>query len=163
MITDNLKKINLVLQLKQLRREGAAMLKGKEQKDFIKIQEKHDHQRAITERLYNHEYTTRVGIATRKLQDEAGAKKRDFKPSFFGIDCFNKSDLSRQAQLNVRFDHQQTMDRLGGQELKESKSFLEKSSQRKTYLEDFKRSTERRRTQTRRQTSERRRSPTMSD
>ena len=163
MTTDNLKMINSVLQLKQLHRKGAAMLKGQEQKDFIKIQEKYDHQRVRTEHLYTHEYKTRVQIAHRDLINKAGAKKRDLKPSFFGIDRFNKHDLNRQAQLNVRHDHQQTMDRLDGQELRESKSFLEKSSQRKTYLEDFKRSTDRRRAQTRRQSSERRRSPTMSD
>ncbi len=163
MTTDNLKKINSILELREMRRVGAEMLNGQEKKDFLKIQEKFDNRRGSTEQLYNHEYTTRVGIATRKLQDQAGAKRRDFKPSFFGIDRFNKSDLNRQAQTNVRFDHQQSMDRLDAGEMKESKSFLSKSSQRKTYVETFKKSAERRRTQTRRQSQDRRHSPTMSD
>ena len=163
MTTDNLKKINSILELKKLRREGSAMLKGPERQDFQRKQEKFDNQRVSAERLYGHEYKTRVQIAYRDLLNKAGAKKLEMKPRFFGIDRFNKHDLNRQAQLNVRLDHQQTMDRLDGQEVKESKSFLEKCSQRKTYLESFKKTAERRRTQTRRQNIERRQSPTMSN
>lgn len=163
MTSDNLEKVNTVLQLKQVRRDGAALLKGQEQKDFLKIREKYERQRAGAERLYRHEYKTRVEIAYRDLLTRAGAKQQDFKPRFFGIDRFNRHDLNRQAQLNVRLEHQQTMDRLDRQELRESKSFLEKCSQRKTYLETFKRSAERRREQTRRLKPERRHTPTMSD
>ncbi|MCV6600372.1 MAG: hypothetical protein OIF54_02210, partial [Cohaesibacter sp.] len=90
-------------------------------------------------------------------------KRQDFKPSFFGIDRFNRDDLMRQAQMNVRHDHLQTMARLDKMELKESKNLIEKSSQRKTYLEDFKQATERRGSEDRRQTHDRRRGPTMSD
>ncbi len=153
----------MTLQLKTLRREGAAMLNGQEKMDFLKIGEKFDQNRLTTERLYAHEYKTRVQIAYRDLVNKAGAKTFDLKPRFYGIDRFNKHDLNRQAQLNVRLDHQQSMDRLDGQELKESKSFLETSSRRKQYVENFKDATDRRKTHTRRQKSERHRSPTMSD
>jgi len=163
MTTDNLKKINLALKLKQVRRDGRALLKGQEKKDFIGIKEKFDGRRTTAEQLYAHEYKTRVQIAHRDLMNRAGAKTTELKPRFFGIDRFNKHDLGRQAQLNVRLDHQQSMDRLDAQELRESKSFLEKSSRRKTYLEEFKNSAERRRTQSRRESPDRRRSPTMSD
>lgn len=163
MTTDNLKKINSILELKQLRRVGSEMLKGQEKKIFQGIQKKIDRQRLDAERLYRHEYITRVQIAHRDLINKAGSKTLELKPRTFGIDRFNKSDLNRQAQLNVRFDHQQTMDRLDGQESRESKSFLSKCSQRKAFLETYKKSAERRRTQTRRQSSERRHSPTMSD
>ena len=163
MATENLKKINLPLQLKQVRREGRALLEGQEKTDFGRINEKFDYQRVRTEQLYRHEYKTRVEIAHRVLMNRAGAKTPELKPRFFGIDRFNKFDLNRQAQLNVRFDHQQSMDRLDSQELKESKTFLEKSSQRKKYLADHKQATERRRTQYRRESPERRRSQSMSD
>ncbi len=163
MTTENLKKINSILELKQLRRVGSAMLKGQEKRDFENIQQKFDKQRVVTERLYAHEYKTRVQVAHRDLLNKAGAKTMELKPSFFGIDRFNKDDLNRQAQLNVRLDHQQSMDRLDSQELSESKSFLQKCSRRKEYLESFKKSTERRRSQTRRESPDRRRSPTMSD
>ncbi len=161
MTTDNLKKINSVLELGQLRRAGSEMLKGQEKKVFQGIQESHDKLRTDAEQLYRHEYKTRVNIATRKLQNEAGAKKLDLKPSFFGIDRFNKSDLNRQAQINVRLDPQQTMDRLDAQEMKKSQSFLSKCSQRKIFLEIYKKSAERRRTQTRRQGHDRRHSQTQ--
>ena len=163
MSTDNLNNINLALQLKQIRRDGRALLKGHEKSDFGTIGEKFDHQRSNSEQLYAHEYKTRVQIAYRDLLNKAGAKTVELKPRFFGIDRFNKHDLGRQAQLNVRLDHQQSLARLDRQELKESKSFLEKSSQRKKYLESFKQSTERRRTQSRRESPDRRRSQTMSD
>ena len=163
MTTDNLKKINLALQLKQVRRDGGSLLKGQEKSDFGRIKEKFDKQRTTTEQLYAHEYKTRVQIAHRDLMNRAGAKTVDLKPRLFGIDRFDKHDLGRQAQLNVRLDHQQSMDRLDAQELKTSTVFLEKSSQRKKYLEDYKQATERRRTQSRRESPERRRSQTMSD
>ncbi len=163
MTTDNLKKINLALQLKQLRRNGRALLKGQEKKDFIRIKDKHDRQRTTSEQLYAHEYKTRVQIAYRRLLNRAGAKTPELKPRTFGIDRFNKHDLGRQAQLNVRLDHQQSMDRLDGQEMKDSRSFLEKSSQRKKYFESFKQTTERRKTQSRRESPERRRAQSMSD
>jgi len=134
MTTDNLEKINSILELKQLRRMGTAILKGQEKRDFEKIQEKFDKQRVVTERLYAHEYKTRVQVAHRDLLNKAGAKTLTLKPTFFGIDRFNKHDLNRQAQLNVRLDHQQSMDRLGSQELSEGKSFLQKCSQRKNIL-----------------------------
>lgn len=163
MTTDNLKQMNLAVQLKQVRRNGRALLKGQEKKDFIRIKEKYDEPRTTAERLYADEYEIRVQISHRDLMNRAGAKTKELKPRFFGIDRFNKHDLNRQAQLNVRLDHQQSMDRLDGQELKEGRAFLEKSSQRKEYLESFKKSTERRRTQSRRKSAERRRSPTMTD
>ena len=163
MATDNLEKINRVLQLKQMRRDGRTLLKGQEKKDFIRIKEKFDKQHTTAEQLYAHEYKTRVEIAYRRLLNQAGSKTLELKPRFVGIDRFNKHDLGRQAQLNVRLDHQQSMDRLDSQELKESTSFLEKSSQRKKYIETFKQSTERRRTQSRRESPERRRSQSMSD
>ena len=163
MTTDNLKKINLALQLKQVRREGRDLLKGQEKKDFIRIKEEFDESRTKAEQLYVDEYKIRVQIAYRDLMNRAGAKTTELKPRFFGIDRFNKHDLNRQAQLNVRLDHQQSMDRLGSQELKKSTSALQKSSQRKKYIEIHKRSAERRRTQSRRESPERRRSQTMSD
>ncbi len=175
MTTDNLDQVNAALKLNNIRRAGVAVFKGQERegqkhksqelKDFENISEKFDKRRTDTERLYRAEYTTRVEIARRALIDKAGSKVRDFKPSFGMIDRFNSRDLTRQAQLNVRSDHQRSMDRLDSQELKESETFLEKSSQRKKYIKDFKHSSERRRTQSRRESPERRRSPsqTMGD
>lgn len=163
MTTDNLKKINSILELKQLRFRGSAILEGQEKTEFGRIQQKIDKQRVSAERLYSYEYRTRVDIAYRDLLNRAGAKTRELKPKYFGIDRFNKHDLSRQAQRNVRLDHEQSMDRLNALEMKESRSFLNTSSKRKAYVEGFKQATQQRRGEERRQSRQRRRSPTMSD
>ncbi len=162
MTTDNLKKINDVLELKQMRRLGSELLKGQEQKDFLNIREKYDVRRDQAEQLYRSEYKVRVQIAYRDLLEKAGAKQPELKPRFYGTDRFNTRDLTRQAQTNVRLDHQQLLDRLDAREMKESKGFLMKCSQAKSYLKEFKQSAERRRTQSRRQSPERRRAPSQS-
>lgn len=165
MSSDNLEEINAILELKQMHRFGSNLLKGREQRDFLNIREKYDVRRDQAEQLYRSEYKVRVDIAYRDLLEKAGAKQPDLKPRFYGLDRFNSRDLSRQAQMNVRLDHQQLLDRLDAREMKESRAFLQKCSRAKTYLEEFKQSAERRRSQTRRQSPERRRSqsPTMSD
>ncbi len=58
MTTDNLKKINAILELKQMRHQGADMLKGREKADFQAIGDKFDDRRVATEQLYRGEYRT---------------------------------------------------------------------------------------------------------
>lgn len=165
MTTDNIKKINAILDLKHLRREGAAMLEGQEKKQFVAIQEEFDKDRIDAEQSYRHEYKVRVDIAYRDLLTRSDANIPKPRPPMFSRGRASTHDLNRQAQTNVRFDHQQSMDRLDAQEMKQSKGFLEKSSRRETYIEEFKKPSERRRSETRRQSPERRRSlsQTISD
>lgn len=162
MTTDNLDKLNHIFRLKSIRREGPELLKGREREDFTNIAEKFDKHRTSAEQLYRAEYKTRVEVERRALMDRAGSKSWDHKPVFGMVDKFNRRDLTRQAQLNVRADHQRTMERLDRQELNETEGFLDKSSRRKEYLEAFKQSSGRRRAQTRRESVERRRSPSPS-
>lgn len=165
MVTENIDKLSTVFKLRSIRRVGAEMLKGSEKEAFKTIHTGFEKERLKADQFYRAEYKTRVEVERRRLIDEAGSHKKEFKPSYGMFDRFNNNDLKRQSQLNVRSDHIRTMDRLDKQELKESEGFLQKSSQRKKYLSDFKQTSERRRAETRRQSPERRRSPsqTMSD
>lgn len=160
---DNLDQVKRELRLRELRSVGEEVLQGRELHDFLGIKEKINARRLATEELYQSEYKTRVEVAYRDLLNDAAAKKLDHKPSFFGIDRFNKSDLMRQAQRNVRFDHHRSMERLDDLELKQSESFLDKCAQRKSVREAFKKTAERRRRHERRQNPDRRHSPTMTD
>lgn len=162
MPSDDLKKLDVKLQLKQISREGSEALEAEEKKAFESISERYEKMRIKEEQLYRAEYKTRVEVERRNLIDKAGSKTIQPAPRFAFGDRFNNRDLTRQAQLNVRSQHNQTMGRLDAQELKESKTFLEDSSKSKEFKEVFKQSAERRRSETRRQSPERRRTPTES-
>lgn len=163
MSENNLDAIQRELELRKVRRDGAQLLKGRELYDFQTIREKHDHQRTETERLYQAEYKIRTDVAYQMLLRKTGSPKPVLKPRFFGADQFSTRKLNQNAQRLVRFQHEQTMARLDKSELTECSSFLDKCSERKRYVEQFKASSDRRRTQLRRQGSERRNTPTISD
>lgn len=162
MTESNLDALQRELKLRELRRKGADLLKGRERYDFLAIKEKRDRDRADTERVYRAEYRMRTDIAYQMLMKKAGSLTPDLKPRFFAIDRFNTSALQRQAQRLVRFEHERTMKGLDESEFKESRAFLEKCSQRERYLETFKQSADRPR-QERRNAPVRSQSPTMSD
>lgn len=157
MSENNLDALQRELKLRKVRQDGKRLLKGHELHDFLGIQEKQDRTRDETEKLYRDEYKIRVDVAYKMLLRKSGAKTREFSPPGFGLDRFNTRKLTRDAQMLVRFEHQRTMTRLDESELKQSTAFLEKCSQRKSYVEAFKQTSERR------QSERRSPSPTISD
>lgn len=158
MSSDQLKALRQMNTLSKIREFAKKHLTKNEHKAFAGIRARFDNKRIEAELFYKKEYQIRVDVALRLRQDKAGAKNTDYKPRFFGIDAFNTNDLTRLAQTDVRFDHKQSMMRLDAMEFKKCVQFVEKSSQRKKYLEEHKKSTERRAPESRRVQTERRRS-----
>lgn len=158
----NLDAIQRELALRKVRREGAGLLKGRELHDFLSIREKHNQERSDTERVYRAEYKMRVDVGYQMLLKKAGSLKPVHKPRFFGTDQFNTRRLQQHAERLVRFEHERTMARLDESELKDSRIFLEKCSQRRSYAESFNTSKDRR-NQERRKGPDRRHTPTLSD
>jgi len=162
MTGSNLDALQRDLELRKIRREGAALLKGQERYDFMSIQDKYDHARTETEALYRREYKIRVDVAYQMLMRKAAAHKPELKPPGFGVDRFNKGTLTRDAQRLVRMEHARTMARLDESELRESRKFMEKSSQRQAFAHAFKSSATQRQ-QTNGEGPTRGPSPSMSD
>lgn len=161
----NLDAIQRELELRKLRREGEKLLKGRERYDFMAIKEKHDHERSETERLYRDEYKMRLNVAYEMCLRKAGSPKPQIKPPIVGggADRFNKNALMRKAEFAVRLAHEKTLARIDQSELKQSRSFLEKSSQRKRFAEQFKSNSDRRQLQKPFTGPNRRHTPTISE
>lgn len=138
MSESNLDALQRALKLQKIQQAAQKVLKGRELFDFHGIKERHDQERDATEMLYRNEYKLRVDVAYRMLLKKAGSKVATLKPRFFGQDNLNPRALMRNAQRLVRFEHDRAMARLDARELKESNSFMEKSSQRTRYAETFK-------------------------
>lgn len=161
----NLDAIQRELELRKLRREGEKLLKGRERYDFMAIKEKHDHERSETERLYRDEYKMRLNVAYKMCLRQAGSPKPAPKPPVLGdrADRFNKTALMRKAEFAVRLAHENSLVRIDESELKQSHSFLEKSSQRKRFAEQFKSISDRRQIQKPFTGPNRRHTPIMSE
>lgn len=65
--------------------------------------------------VYRQEYSTRVEIRMRELIDQQGRKTLDHVHPQGMIDRFKPSDLLRQAQRDVRHDHERHITRLRAQ------------------------------------------------
>lgn len=137
MSESNLDAFQRELALRKVRSKGRELLNGQERYDFHGIQDKYDRQREETEFLYRSEYALRVDVAYQMLMRQAGSKKPELKPRSIGADKFSPNKLKLEAQKLVRFEHERTMARIDQNELKESRAFLEKSSQRRAYIDAF--------------------------
>ena len=126
------------------------------------INQRHEASRRETERVYRLEYAMRVEAARKMLIDEAGSKPRDFVPRWLGgRDRFNAGVIERQAHRVVRAEHHRDLVRIDRQEDRELDAVYQSVDRRREAAaearDSFERATDRRMTQDRRVTPERRR------
>ncbi|MDD9911202.1 MAG: hypothetical protein OXR62_16160 [Ahrensia sp.] len=158
---------DITQQLKQtygkaaLEREAARNLNGDEWKQFQQIKRKYADLIKFENRAYELEYKTRVEVVRKRLINKAGEKNRDFKHRWFGSDRFDKSDITRQAERQVRDEHRVLLDHLEKKEMAEIDGLLDQAGHRQKQREkpknDFARAADRRDGQERRHSIKRRR------
>lgn len=134
--------------LASLRREAMAKLNGKDWEDYRKIKTEIDLGRRFEKRDYQLTYKTRVEAERKRLIDQAGAKDRGFKPFWSRNDQFDAATTLRQADRNVRHDHQQRMARYDAHEIKASEALIARADARNALRDkprqDFARAVDRR-------------------
>ena len=153
--------IRQTFKLASLRHEAAKNLRGEDQVAYSKVVMAYAEQRKAKIQSYQSEYRTRVEVERKRLIDKAGEKNKTFQHRWFGSDKFDKAAITRQAQRNVRQDHERTLARLDQQETQIVDGILERAGHRQEQREkpkrDFQKAVDRRQGQDRRQTISRKR------
>lgn len=134
--------------LLEMRREAARALNGDEWTAYKKASEKLDGERRFTKRTFELEYADRVSEAQRRLIQKAGTVKRRLVDRRFGFDPFNKQQINRQAQLEVRSAHQQDMAHIDDRECNAIRKMLDgakaRVQAREKPIKDFQKAVDRR-------------------
>lgn len=134
--------------LASLRREAANKLSGEDWRAFRKIKETIDAGRRFAQRDYALDYKSRVEIERKRIIARAGAKEKSFTPFWSRNDRFDAAATLRQAQRNVRKQHEQVMARLDRREREAVHALLgraeTRNQTRETPKQDFARATDRR-------------------
>lgn len=134
--------------LLELRKEAARVLNNEEWKTYKKVVENLGGDRRYTKRAFELEYADRVSKAQRRLINKAGSVKRRLVDKRFGSDPFNKHEINRQAQLEVRASHRQDMARIDQRECDAIRPMLENAQvriqAREKPIKDFQKAVDRR-------------------
>lgn len=113
--------------------------------------------------IYKGEYATRVELRTLELIDQQAKKKLDHRHPNGVTDRFNANDLRRQAERDVRHDHEKHLARLRRQREDDMRGFLKgvarKDEVRGKAKDGFSRAVDRRKGHERRTTDQARASP----
>lgn len=137
-----------------LRREAAKILSQDEWTAYKKQADKFDGERRYVKRAYEIEYPARIAKAQRRLINEAGSVKRRLVYKVFGADAFDKNEINRRAQLNVRRSHHRDLARIDQREGDVLRSMLSKAQkhtkEREKPIKDFQKAVDRRTGQDRR-------------
>jgi hypothetical protein len=135
-------------ELYELRHQLARVMNKEEWDKYRSVSKNFADKRRYTERAFELDYPSRFDQARLRLIDEAGSIKRRFVPKFIGADNFDKSEINRRAQNQVRDAHAKDMARIDIQESKELRSMLESSDsriqQREKPIKDFQTAVDRR-------------------
>lgn len=135
-------------ELYELRHKLAKVMNEKEWQDFRKVTEEFGGKRTFTKRAFELDYNQRFDEARQRLIDEAGSVKRRFVPKFMGSDNFDKTEINRRADKEVRDAHANDMARIDLNECKILNSMLETCDSRlelkQKPLRDFQKATDRR-------------------
>lgn len=141
-------------ELYELRHKLAKTMNKEEWQSYRDVSKEFDDKRRYVKRAYELDYAGRVGAVQQRLIDEAGSIKRRFVPKFMGADNFDKSEINRRAQSEVRDAHAKDIARIDKQESKVLRSMLESSAGRTQQKEkpkkDFQKAVNRRAGQDRR-------------
>lgn len=130
--------IRQAFKLAVLRHEAAKNLRGEDQETYGKVVTAYAEQRKLEVEAYHNEYRTRVEVERKRLIDKAGEKNKSFQHRGFGSDKFDKEAITRQAERNVRQDHEWTLAHLDTQETEIVDGILERAGHRETLREKLK-------------------------
>lgn len=135
-------------ELYELRHKLAHIMNKDEWDAYRKVSKNFADKRIYTERAFELDYNQRFDEARQRLIDEAGSVKRRFVPKFMGSDNFDKTEINRQADKQVRDAHANDMARIDISESRELRTMLEASDsrlqQKEKPLRDFQKATDRR-------------------
>lgn len=117
-------------ELYELRHQLARVMNQEEWEKYRKVSKSFTGKRRYTERAFELDEPARIDEARQRLINEAGSIKRNFVPKFLGADNFDKTEINRRAQNQVRDAHAKDMTRIDVEESTELRSMLENSAQR---------------------------------
>ena len=134
--------------LYELRHKLACVMNEKEWQKFRKVTEEFGGKRTFTKRAFELSYNQRFDEARQRLIDEAGSVKRRFVPRFTGSDNFDKTEINRRADKQVRDAHEQDLARIDIAETGVLRDMLENCEkrvmERDKPLRDFQKAVDRR-------------------
>lgn len=131
--------IRQTFRLANLRHEAAKSLRGEDQIAYTKVVTAYAEQRKAEIQAYQSEYQTRVEAERKRLIDKAGEKNKSYQHRGMGADKFDGDAITRQAERNVRQDHERMLARLDQQETEIVDGILERAGHRKEQHENPKR------------------------
>lgn len=134
--------------LYELRHKLAHVMNEKEWQEFRKVTEEFGGKRTFAKRAFELNYAQHFDQARRRLIDEAGSVKRRFVPKFMGSDNFDKAEINRLADKEVRDAHNKDLARIDIAETGVLRDMLENCEkrvmQREKPLRDFQKAVDRR-------------------
>lgn len=135
-------------ELYELRHKLARVMNKDEWQEYRKVSESFADKRRYTDRAFELDYDQRFDQARQRLIDEAGSVKRRLVPRFMGFDNFDKTEINRRADKQVRDAHANDMARIDLDEGKVLRSMLETCDARfelkQKPMRDFQKATDRR-------------------
>lgn len=114
-----------------MNREASMKLTGDQWQRYRQLDEQFAKARKALNTAYFREYDTRVEVARRRLIDQAGSKNLNFKHRVFGRYAFDAGAITRQAQREVRFNHDAQVKALATREHDAKESFLSQCAHQK--------------------------------
>lgn len=134
--------------LYELRHKLARVMNDKEWQEFRKVTEEFGGKRTFSKRDFELNYNQHFDQARRRLIDEAGSVKRRFVPRFMGSDNFDKTEINRRAEKQVRDAHNKDLSRIDIAETRVLRDMLETCEKRvmekEKPLRDFQKAVDRR-------------------
>ncbi|WP_371157012.1 hypothetical protein [Jannaschia sp. 2305UL9-9] len=134
--------------LYELRHNLARVMNETEWQKFRKVTEEFGGKRNFAKRAFELDYNQRFDEARRRLIDEAGSIKRSFVPKFMGSDHFDKTEINRRADKQVRDAHEKDLARIDVVETGVLRDMLENCEkrvmEREKPLRDFQKAVDRR-------------------
>lgn len=135
-------------ELYELRHKLAKVMNKDEWQEYRKVSASFADKRIYTKRAFELDYHQRFDQARQRLIDKAGSVKRRLVPRFMGFDNFDKTEINRRADKQVRDAHSQDMARIDLDEGKVLRSMLETCDSRlqlkQKPMRDFQKATDRR-------------------
>jgi len=132
----------------ELRHKLAQVMNGKEWQEFRKVTEDFGGKRTFTKRAFELDYHLRFDEARQRLIDEAGSVKRRLVPKFMGSDNFDKTEINRRADKQVRDAHDKDLARIDVAEAGVLRDMLgnceKRVMQKEKPLRDFQKAVDRR-------------------
>lgn len=149
-------RIHHAFKASSLRVEAERLKRPRDRASLTSLMEVHRIRMWEAQEVYKQEYRTRVEIRTKELIDMKAKKTLDHVHPRGISDRFNPSDLRRQAERDVRHDHEKHVARLRNQRAHDLKVLLEKAKREQAVKgkvkDGFNRATDRRAGEDRRTT-----------